>query len=406
MLLHLLAGLKRLKPALVAVYVNHGLHPEAVRWAEHCRKTAAGLGVPFIGLAVDARPKPGQSPEEAARGARYQALQALLKAGDALLLGQHQDDQMETVLLQLARGAGIQGLSAMPECANLGAGLMLRPLLTVSKAAINAYAIRHRLDWIEDPSNLHENLDRNFLRRSVMPVWRQRWPQLAETVARAARHCAEAHMLLDEWLEEAINPYFDSDAGTLRIPAPGALSQIRLKALIRKWLQLLGLKPPSEAVLINILHEVVNARPDGAPEIIHQNHRLTRYRDKLYCLPLPVKTTGFNLEWPRLSNVLTIPHNGRLWLTAAGSGIDGRLWRQAKVTVKSRAGGETITLSSCRRTLKKLFQEAGIPPWERELRPLVYLDGKLAAVAGLGIDRWAFAESGDCYRIKWRSGVF
>ena len=160
------------------------------------KKRQQSLGVDFILLRVNAVASQGESPEEAARNARYTALKSLIGINDVLLVAQHRDDQLETVLLQLFRGSGLRGLSAMPEIMAFGQGLMLRPLLNVSKLAIDDYARAHALIWVDDPSNLSNEYDRNFLRNAVLPLLKQRWPACDKTVARSARHCADAQVVI------------------------------------------------------------------------------------------------------------------------------------------------------------------------------------------------------------------
>ena len=210
-LLHLCASIASLNAKLVAIYVHHGLQVEADFWAEHCQRTCEALGVACQIVRVNAQPIQGQSPEEAARNARYDALKAFVQSNDVLLIAQHREDQLETVLLQLFRGSGLKGLSAMPACIPFGSGTLLRPLLDVSKQAINSYAIAHELSWIEDPSNLSSDYDRNFLRNEVLPLLKQRWPAVDKTVSRSAKHCAEAQSLISVQAKAAFLEVFVSD---------------------------------------------------------------------------------------------------------------------------------------------------------------------------------------------------
>ncbi len=193
-LLSLLAAIRaRLEPVeLHIVHVNHDLSPNAAKWAQHCAMVCQALKLPYQALNVDATPMVGESQEAAARNARYQALEQLLVAGDALCTAHHQEDQAETLLLQLMRGAGPKGLAAMPESAPLGEALLLRPLLGVSRDTLCSYAQTQGLEWIDDESNFDTRFDRNYLRREVMPRLKKRWPAAAQTVSRSAAHCAKA----------------------------------------------------------------------------------------------------------------------------------------------------------------------------------------------------------------------
>ncbi|NIW25096.1 MAG: tRNA lysidine(34) synthetase TilS, partial [Gammaproteobacteria bacterium] len=188
----LLEGCHRLELALPlrALHVDHGMQPQSPQWAEHCRSTAGALGVDFELVNVAVHAEAGQSVEAVAREARYAALGALLRSGEMLLTAHHEDDQLETVFLRLMRGAGVRGLRGVLESGQLSAGYVGRPLLTFSKAEIVAAANHWELDWIEDPSNRDERFDRNYLRATVLPALRRRWPAVARTVTRAARQMA------------------------------------------------------------------------------------------------------------------------------------------------------------------------------------------------------------------------
>jgi tRNA(Ile)-lysidine synthase len=167
---------------LQAVHVDHGLASDAAAWARHCQRVCAALGVPLRRIRVNARPSKGESPEAAAREARYGALRSLLRGRECLLTAHHQDDQAETVLLQLLRGAGVRGLAAMPRLMPFGAGWLARPLLQWPREALCAYARRQHLDWVEDASNHDKGIDRNLLRQEVIPVLRRRWPAVCRVL--------------------------------------------------------------------------------------------------------------------------------------------------------------------------------------------------------------------------------
>ncbi|OAI20897.1 tRNA(Ile)-lysidine synthase [Methylomonas lenta] len=404
-LLHLVASQANLKPKIIAVYVNHGLQALADDWGAHCRRQAENLGVSFVGLKVDAQAANGESPEAAARNARYQALQGLIQTDDCLLLAQHREDQMETLLLQLFRGAGVQGLAGMPASLPFGEGSLLRPLLNIAKADIREYGLRHGLDWVEDPSNQSNDFDRNYLRNEVVPILKQRWPALDKTIARSAQNCGEAVSLLDDWGQQMITQLVRPLDNSLAIDQLKAFSVPQSNWLIRQWFGLFGLKPPSQALLQAIKQQFVDAGPNAHPQILTQGHVLKKYRQRLYCLTEQhcIKPTD-RLAWPNETPTLTLANGYRLSRVSASSGINQQLWHTANISIRPRSGGEKIKLPGRegQHSLKKLFQEVGIPPWERETRPLIYLDDRLAAVAGLWIAEWAYACNPDaCYRLNW-----
>jgi tRNA(Ile)-lysidine synthase len=404
-LLHLCAQQFQLRNKIVAVYVDHGLQTQAKSWGEHCHQQADNLGVRFMSLQVNANAQNGDSPEAAARDARYQALQNQIKTGDLLLVAQHREDQMETVLLQLFRGAGVQGLAAMPVSTVFGAGRLLRPLLNTAKAEILAYAQRHRLNWVEDPSNLSSDFDRNFLRNEIVPLLKQRWPAMDKTLARSAQHCADAAELIEDSSCEMIKDRFNPADQSLSLEKIEHLSSAQYNLLLRQWFRELGLKPPSQAQLNSFKQQLLGARADATPQINLQGHIFQKYRQQLFCLSKQELLPIDEKEWPQDSVNFSLSNGYILSRTSAESGINQQLWHQAKITLKPRSGGEKLKLPGRmgQHCLKKLFQEAGIPPWERQTRPLIFLDDRLAAVAGLWIAEWAWAKAPvDNYQISWQ----
>jgi tRNA(Ile)-lysidine synthase len=314
----------------------------------------------------------------------------LIDVGDALLLAQHREDQMETVLLQLFRGSGLRGLSGMPERTAFGAGVMLRPLLNIPKQTIGAYADAHQLIWIEDPSNQSNDYDRNFLRNAIVPLLKQRWPAIDKTVSRSARHCADAQVLVEEVADELFDEVFNPADKTLCISRLTKHHSQQQQLIIRHWFQCLGLKMPTQAKVGRILNEVVAAAGHRDPVLSGQGYSIRRYRDKLYCLTNLSGTEPQDRVWPAGQASIKISHDQTLSYVLSSKGIPREQWLTAKVEVRFRRGSEKISLPGRQghHSLKNLFQEAGIPPWEREAIPLIYLDDKLAAVG----DLWISAE--------------
>ena len=404
-LLHALAaGRERLPAPLAALHVNHNLQPDAPAWAEHCRAVCAALGVEYRVLSVQAEAKPGESPEAAARAARYRALAGAVPPGGVLLTAHHQDDQAETLLLQLLRGAGPKGLAAMPEkwgqtpippamqdvshCRKkLGSDpiFLLRPLLDVSRDELHDYARRHALTWVEDPSNARTDYDRNFLRHEILPRLRERWPSAGATLARAARHQAEAAALLEELAELDLAGQAPLSVSTLL-----SLNVPRRANLLRQWLYVQGASMPSAAVLERIDRDVLHAAPDAEPLVCWGDVRLRRYRDRLYLDDVHEEGDPSRcLDW-RPGHPLVLPGGQLSAVAAQGEGVAARHLPDAPLQVRFRQGGEALRPAGRREhhTLKHLFQEAGVPPWERARAPLIYRGDALLAVAGY----WVNAE--------------
>lgn len=404
-LLHLAASHVDLKPRVTAIYVDHGLQLEAKGWAGHCQTVAYDLGVKFKCLAVKIKRTAGQSLEELARDARYQALKTILGCDDVVLFAQHREDQMETVLLQLFRGAGVQGLSAMPQTMAFGAGTLIRPFLDVSKQEINDYAVKNKLCWVEDPSNKSDEFDRNFLRNQIVPQLKQKWPALDKTVARSARHCASAHQLTESVAEELLNQVRGKSGQVLSIVRLLALDDSKQYLVVRQWFKCQNLKMPSEKRVQSILNEVVKAKAEAHPEIKTQAYCIRRYRGELFC----IQPTGFDglpaeLQWVAGVKQLLLSDGSKLELLESSIGIPKAVWESAEVKVRFRQGAEKISLPGRvgRHTLKNLYQEKAIPPWQRGKIPLLYLNNKLAAVADLWVDSNYFSDRNEpCYRIGW-----
>jgi tRNA(Ile)-lysidine synthase len=409
-LLHALAALRDMLGVSVgAVHVNHGLQPHAADWQEYCAAVCRGLGVEYVALSVDARAAAGESPEAAARKARYTALAEWLPAQYCLLTAHHQDDQAETLLVQLLRGSGVHGLAAMPVRSVLGQGVHLRPLLDCPRADLTAYAHAEGLNWIEDPSNRDTGFTRNFLRHRVSPELQRRWPGSSASLARSAAHQAEAASLLDELAADDLATLSGPDAALSR-PGLDALSAQRQRNVLRFWIRQKTGGCPSSAVLARIQQDVLHSRQDAEPCVRWGGFELRRYRDRLYVLqqmtaPPPVQELDWSLEAP-----LSIqPAGGVLSATPrTGQGIRESALGGNGVRVGWRRGGECCVPAGRgqHHSLKKLFQEQGIPPWQRARIPLIYIGGQLAAVAGLWVCEPFQAGPGEPgLLIQWRQAA-
>ena len=388
-LLHALCSLRaELDADIGAVHVNHGLQQDAGRWESHCRQVCAEFDVPYVSLRVDGKSMRGESPEAAARRARYSALADWLPLQQSLLTAQHQDDQAETLLLQLLRGSGVNGLAAMPVMSTLGAGRHLRPLLGVTREALHKYATANKLSWVEDPSNTDTGFDRNYLRRQVLPVLRERWPAVASSLSRTASHCADAARLLADLAEQDLQALAGREH-TLSLTGLAALPRARQSNVLRHWIRQVSGGAPSAAVLARIINDITRSRRDSEPCVRWGNFEIRRYREELFLLHQggPGEQPGA-LDWI-LAGPLVLPGpGGILTATAAtGCGIRADAVLAGGVQVAWRQGGECCQPAGRRHhhRLKKLFQEQGVPPWERSRIPLIYIQEQLAAVAGLWV---------------------
>ena len=264
-LLAALAALSGQRRRLRSIHVDHALQSSSRAWARHCRAIAATLGVPILLRRVQVECLPGQSLEAQARTARYAALAAELEAGELLLTAHHQDDQLETVLLQLLRGAGVAGLAAMPAVMPFSQGLLCRPLLEVRRAELVHWVERRGLPCIEDPANADERFDRNYLRHKVLPALEARFRGAAAAVARSARHAAEAQQLIGELA--AADVARCADGATLSAAALRRLPLPRRRNALRAWIRAAGHTPPDTRRLAEIAGPLLAARPDAHPRV-------------------------------------------------------------------------------------------------------------------------------------------
>ncbi|MGA9852374.1 MAG: tRNA lysidine(34) synthetase TilS [Gammaproteobacteria bacterium] len=390
---------------LRAVHVNHHVNSRSNDWQAHCTRVCAKLQIPLECRSVEVKPAKGESLEAVARELRYTVYRELMRADDMLLLAHHQDDQMETFLLQALRGAGLRGLAGMPAIANLGVGKLARPLLGYPHAELHAWANAQELDWLDDPSNADARFDRNYLRQHVIPLIRERWPSAAQTMSRSARHCGEALELLAGAAAEDWVTCVDQQNATLAVSALQTLEVRRAKNLLRYWLEKLDIPLPPAHKLEQIMHDVLPAGADRNPCVSWEGAELRRYRGRLYALtPLPEPPAGeFQLQ--RGEPVKLDSGLGILQLVAAtGEGLRASVYPAAGFKVSFRSGGELCQPAghAHRRPLKKWLQELGVLPWMRERLPLIYLGDQLAAVAGLFVCAPFAASTGEPgLRIEW-----
>lgn len=376
-----------------AIHVHHGLQESADTWAQHCQDQCKEYGISCEIKQVNVSQQQGESLEEQARHARYTAFAQSVQQGDLLLLGQHADDQAETLLLQLMRGAGVAGLSAMPryDSTTLSHALIIRPLLDYSREQLQSYAQQQGLKWIEDPSNQDPRFTRNFIRHHILPPLKKRWQSISHTLSRAATHQAEAQQLLTELAETDL--HHCGDQQKLSCMALAKLSPSRQRNLIRYWVRQAGYRTPSQVKLEQILHQMLTAEADKNPCVLWENCQAQRYQQYIYILPqLPIPSAQ-PIPW-QLGTALTLPYGALHCTETATGGIDQDLLKGAALTIRFRQGKEKILLRGQHKLVKKLLNSAHIPPWERALLPLIYHGEQLVAIPEIGIDDQYFSKTG------------
>jgi len=366
-----------------AVHVNHGLHADAAEWQRHCERFCAERGIELICLQVRPDPDSGRGVEAEARHLRYQAMAALLGAGDSLLTAHHADDQAETVLLNLMRGSGVDGLSAMPPERPLGAGLLQRPLLDFDNQALEDYLRGRNVGWLEDPSNQFLAHDRNYLRHQIMPALDRRWPGVVKRLSLTRRAMAETRRVLETLADDLLgrslpHPRVLSLAG-LADADPGLV-----KLVVRRWLKRNGTPSLPVHRLETLLRQIGEAGA-GSNVCIRWDHcALHLYRGQLWLQTDGPAEPCARRAWPSGGRVDLGPHTGPLELEGEGAGLPG-------VDLLS-FGRRQCTEPSLLRNghhqgLKNIFQAAGVPPWLRDAVPLTAQGGGLAAVGD-----WCIAD--------------
>ena len=377
-LLHLLANTEHLPP-LSAIHIHHGLQAAADAWPSHCQSICDSLGVPLRVIRVQVQS--GASLERAAREARYQAFAEAAGAGEVVLTGQHRDDQAETLLFRLLRGAGVRGLAAMPLHRPLAGGHLVRPLLDVSRAELEAYAHAHQLKWIEDPSNADPRFSRNYFRHRVFPVLTERWPQAVSSLARTAEHLSEAQELLDELARMDLqgadqpSPYPWLQLPSLALAPLRELSDARQRNALRHWLTPLTRLPDSDHWAS--WYSLRDAKCDAQPLWRLADGELHRGGERIWWLPATWSDFSHaTVSWLDPQNPLELPGNGRLEFI--GKTPEGPL------QIRYRQGGEIIEVPGRgRRDLKRLLNECGMPGFMRGRLPLLYQGEQLLAVPAL-----------------------
>ncbi|NCX94305.1 MAG: tRNA lysidine(34) synthetase TilS [Gammaproteobacteria bacterium] len=275
-LLHACVSLQ--KP-VIAIHVNHGLNPRALEWEADCLARSEHLGVPCLVERVTTQPAPGDSIEAWAREVRYQAFLKHVPLGGSLLLGQHLEDQAETLLLQLLRGAGPAGLAAMGQEKDWACRRILRPFLGVSREQIHAYAIAHKLSWVHDDSNDSLRFKRNLIRHEILPVLKRYFPDYLKPLARSAAICAETQAVLDEYLADSLNSVLDQD-GNLELGSLKSYGPMQQKMLIKTWLKSRGV-PSIYASHLDEFFKMINARGGARPVFQWHGFVVTREKGKL-----------------------------------------------------------------------------------------------------------------------------
>jgi tRNA(Ile)-lysidine synthase len=394
-LLHALSQLPQARQrGLRALHVDHGLHAQSHAWADHCRELAREWGVPCIVLRVEVDHARGYGLEAAARDARYRAFAASLQKGEHLLLAHHRDDQAETVLLKLLRGAGPEGLGGMRATRRLGYGMLWRPLLDTPRDVLRRYAEERELPCIDDPSNDDARLSRNYLRHEILPRLSQHWPHAVDSIVHSARlHRSASEALKRQWRAEQTR-LLDKADGSLDASGWLALEPALRHPLLDDWLHARGLTAPTTAQREQ-LERQCQARDGQLPCIRWPGTEVHVWKGRLWALPpQPAIDTQWQASWR--GEALPLPDGGSLLLEPS-------VTLSAPLTVRLRQGGEHLRPAGDAHTreLRDLFQQSGMPPWRRLACPLLFHGDELIGVGDRWLTERGLALLGDA-RPRWQ----
>jgi tRNA(Ile)-lysidine synthase len=388
-LLHLFHSLqKKYHFTLNATHVHHGLSKNADKWVKFCEKLCRDLSVPLDVHYVKLPQKKSLGIEGEARQLRYEKL--LQSKSDLVVLAHHEDDQAETFLLQLIRGAGVKGLSSM---ANFdGARKLWRPLLNVSRMEIEKYAKQQKLKWIEDESNQNIDFDRNFIRSKVLPILKNRFNHIIKVISRSSSHLSEAQNLLDDLAKLDLKKHLKSVnyKHILQVKSFNKLSVTRAKNVLRYWLELNDQMMPSKDLLDELLRQVLHAKNDAELKIeLSKDYEIRRYKDEIYIVKKNQPThKNYEIVWQGEPEIL-LPNGTKLkFKKVKGRGISLEKIKDKNLIISNRKGGESFKPDEKRPTkkIKQMLQESDLPPWERENLSLIFVDNKLASVPNFGVD--------------------
>jgi tRNA(Ile)-lysidine synthase len=374
-LAHALAHLAREdERALRLIHVDHGLHADSAQWSAHCVAFATSLNVPIVIEQATVVPR-DEGLEAAARNARYEKFRQTMLDGEVIALAHHADDQAETILLKLLRGAGPEGLGGMRAMRKFGGGFLWRPLLDLPRSVLVNYAREQNLAWIDDPSNADTRLRRNFLRHEILPRLAERWPDTSVALAHSAAWTRAAADHIDADARAALSR-LHGEASQLDWRGWLKLSDALRDAVLRLWLRKLGLPPPAFFHVAEIERQLRDAAPDRSPCVRWAGCEIRRYRDFIYAMLPLAADSDWEMAWD--GRELRLPDG-----TAISLRDDATF--TAPLRVRNRRGGERIKPvgHAHRRDVRLLLQESGVPPWTRIHLPLIFEGDDLIGVADI-----------------------
>lgn len=405
-LLHAMAQIRsELGVEIRAIHINHGLHPEARNWQTHCEQQCHELGITLLQKTVRVEPAARKSPEAQARAARYTAMLAEIEDGDMLLTGHHADDQAETLILNLMRGAGVAGLAAMHPLRKAGSAWLGRPLLNWNRRQLRQYLADENIPFIDDPSNEDRSIRRNFIRHEILPRLAKVWPAATEQVNKSAVHARTASAILKSVARADLAICLGAYRYEVNLERMCLFDNNRQALIIRQWARENALSTPDQRQLNELLQQLQQAREGSALCMKWPGVEVHRYRSKLFIMAaLPDSSQDWRLDWDG-RNPISLPYGtGELHL----KGVNGTTFDDRPLEVHARGGSERLQPvgQTHHKSLKQLFQSAGVPPWLRSRIPLLSRGGQCLAVGDVWLDQ-AFADmlTKSGLSVHWQPGL-
>jgi tRNA(Ile)-lysidine synthase len=379
----LLHALHELTPehstGIKALHINHGIQAESDDWEVHCRNFCQQRNIEFLCLTVNVNIKGGSGPEAEARKARYSAVEKLMAIGDIFLTAHHREDQAETLLLNLMRGSGIDGLAGMPETRPLGRGILARPLLGFPMQSLRDYLLSVNVPWLEDPSNTDESYDRNFVRHQLLPLISRRWPGASDRIARSALLSRHASENLAFWADEKLEQHLlHPQVLNLRHIDP---EDPGFSTVTRQWLRNAKAAPIPLKQLDALSAQILNLKAESKLRIAWSGWVIQAFNNCLWLQDEASIAKCPNMTWDHPKPLDLGSGLGSLRVHPAPA-----QWLE-KISVSHRNGGESLSQAngSHHKALKDILREAGIPHWLRSAIPLISGPDGLLAVGDMAI---------------------
>ena len=402
-LLHVMKNIIDEKSQIRAIHINHNIVDNSKVWTKTCKSICKNFGIDIEIISLEVTHN-GYGLEAAARDERYKKLKEKLYENEYLLTAHHEEDQMETVFLRMARGTGLDGLQGINEKYSFGEGIIFRPMLEVSKTSVMDYAKEHQLKWVEDSSNQDTHFDRNFLRKKIIPQFRERWPSIASSVSRLSQLSAQNIKILNQIAEEDIGPI----ANMNELPLAKLLDKSfeRANNMLRYIILANGMSIPSMKTLQDGLKEMLDPETDKSV-IAWKDYCIRKYKNHLYFLSnsdLEPNKVDVRIPW-EIGKTVNLGENiGTIEATFIhGDGLSIEKCKN-KLTISYRQGGELIKPIGHRinKSLKNLFQENQILPWMRDKIPLIYYQDELVSVADLWFNQNYVASQNEAgFVVNW-----